>query len=209
MSVVSEITTRPPKTLTNNYNGQHLKPHPISVKEYDEMIEKGIYDENDQIELLGGIIVEKMPKGNEHSIYNDIVATYFIEKLSRKVYVRNQNPIWLDEYSKPEPDIVLAVPPFSKYFNSPPTPNEIFLVLEVSDTTLGYDRNTKAEAYARAGIQQYLVLNVQDKTVEDYREPSDDGFQSKQTHRIGQEFNLVAFPEISIAVSDFLPVEKE
>lgn len=207
MSVVSEITTRPPKTLTDNFNGQNLKLHPISVKEYDEMIEKGVFDENDQIELLGGVIVEKMPKGNKHSIYNDIVATYFIEKLSGKVYVRNQNPIWLDEFSEPEPDVVLAKPPFSRYFKSPPTPDEIYLVLEVSDTTLGYDRNTKGEAYARAGIQQYLVLNVQDKTIEDYREPSEDGFQSKQTHRIGQEFNLVAFPEVMILVSDFLPSE--
>jgi hypothetical protein len=53
------------------------------------------------------------------------------------------------------------------------------------------------------------VLNVQDKTIEDYREPSADGFQSKQTYRVGQSFNLVAFPEITISVSDFLPSEKE
>lgn len=207
MSIVSEITTRSPKTLTDNFNGQNIKLHPISVKEYDEMIEKGVFDENDQIELLGGVIVDKMPKGRKHSTCNDIIATYFVQKLGDKVCVKNQNPIWLDEFSEPEPDIVLAKLPLTRYFEAHPTPNEIYLILEVSDTTLGYDRNTKAEAYSRAGIQQYLVLNIQNKTIEDYREPSADGYQNKQTYRIGHHFNLVAFPEISIAVSDFLPNE--
>lgn len=206
MSAVSEIT-QSAKTLTGNFNGQNLKLRQITVQEYDAMIQSGVFDENDQVELLNGAIVEKMPKGNEHSIYNDIVATYFIQKLSGKVYVRNQNPIWLDEFSKPEPDVVLVELPFSRYFKSPPTPEEIYLILEVSDSTLGYDRNTKGEAYSRAGIQQYLVLNVQEKTIEDYREPSADGFQAKQTYRIGQEFNLVAFPEVMIDVSDFFPNE--
>ena len=119
--------------------------------------------------------------------------------------VRNRNPIWLDEYSEPEPDIVLAVFKEDEYENSHPRPEEIYLIPEVSDSTLGYDRDTKGDAYARAGIRQYLVLNVQDKTLEDYREPGADGFQSKQTLRAGQEFNLVAFPELILNVSDFLP----
>ncbi|MEO6588851.1 MAG: Uma2 family endonuclease, partial [Pyrinomonadaceae bacterium] len=77
-----------------------------------------------------------------------------------------------------------------------------------SDSTLGYDRNTKGEAYARAGIEQYLVLNIQEKTLEDYREPGADGFQSKQTLRAGQQIDLVAFPDLNLNVSDFLPSEK-
>ena len=99
------------------------------------------------------------------------------------------------------------MPPCERYVKGHPTPEEIYLILEVSDSTLSYDRNTKGEAYARAGIRQYLVLNVQEKTLEDYREPGADGFQSKQTLRAGQEFNLVAFPEIKLNVSDFLPPE--
>ncbi len=204
MSTVTEISTSIPP-LTGNFNGQNLKLRQITVEEYDLMIKTGVFDENDQVELLNGAIVEKMPKGTNHANYNDIIATLLIQQLGNKVCVRNQNPIWLDEFSEPEPDIVLVELPFQKYFKAHPTPNEIYLILEVSDSTLGYDRNTKGEAYARAGICQYLVLNVPEKLLEDYREPSANGFQSKQTYRTGQQFNLVAFPEISLNVSDFLP----
>jgi Uma2 family endonuclease len=207
MSAVIEIP-QSVQPLTGNFNGQTLQLRRITVKEYDAMIESGVFDENDRIELLNGAIVEKMPKGPNHATLNDIIATELIKKLGDKVCVRNQNPIWLDEFSEPKPDIVLVEPPFKRYFNGHPTPDEIFLILEVSDSTLGYDRNTKGEAYARAGIRQYLVLNVPEKTVEDYREPGADGFQSKQTHRAGQEFSLVAFPEIFLKVDDFLPIEK-
>ncbi|MEJ7699798.1 MAG: Uma2 family endonuclease [Pyrinomonadaceae bacterium] len=83
------------------------------------------------------------------------------------------------------------------------------MIIEIADSTLDYDRNTKSLAYARAEIQQYLLLNVQDRTIEDYREPSADGYQSKQTYRAGQTFNLTAFPDVQLEVNNFLPVEKE
>lgn len=207
MSAVIEISSQTQPAIDNS-NNQTLKLRQITVAEYDLMIESGVFDENDQIELLNGVIIEKMPKGTKHAALNDIVATRFINELGQKVYVRNQNPIWLDKFSEPEPDIVLATPPVEKYFENHPTPDEILLILEVADSTLSYDRITKGEAYARAGIRQYILLNVQEKTLEDYREPGADGFQSKQTYRSGQSFNLVAFPETLFQVKDFLPVEK-
>ena len=207
MSTVPEISTSMPP-LIGNFNGQNLKLRQITVEEYDLMIQNGVFDEDDQVELLNGAIVEKMPKGPSHATFNDIIATRFIQKLGDKVCVRNQNPVWLDEFSEPEPDVALVEPPFEKYFKGHPTPNEIYLILEVSDSTLGYDRITKGDAYARAGIRQYIVLNVQEKLLEDYREPSADGFQSKQTYRAGQQFNLVVFPDVLLSVDDFLPAEK-
>lgn len=204
MSSVTEITPSMP-ILTGNFNGQNLKLRQITVEEYDEMIKNGVFDENDQVELLNGAIVEKMSKGTKHSAANDCAMRVFYCHFGETVFIRNQNPIWLDEFSEPKPDVVLAMTKEDEYENSHPTPDEIYLILEVSDTTLGYDRNTKGEAYARAGIRQYLVLNVQEKTLEDYREPSANEFQTKQTHRAGQTFNLVAFPEISLQVSDFFP----
>jgi Uma2 family endonuclease len=207
MSTVPEISTSTPP-LIGNFNGQNLKLRRITVEEYDTMIRNGVFDEDEQVELLNGAILEKMPKGPKHATFNDIIATRFIQKLGDKVCVRNQNPIWLDEFSEPEPDIVLVEMPFEKYLDSHPTPAEIYLILEVSDSTLGYDRTIKYEAYARAGIRQYIVLNVQERLLEDYREPGADGFQSKQTYRTGQQFNLVAFPDILLSADEFLPVEK-
>ena len=207
MSAVIE-TVPQTQNLIGNFNGQNVKLRRITVGEYDAMIESGVFDENDQVELLNGAIVEKMPKGNSHSAATDRIAKFFDRNFNEILFVRNQNPIWLDEFSEPEPDIVLATLKADEYENSHPTAKEIYLIMEVSDSTLSYDRNTKGEAYARAGIRQYLVLNVQEKTLEDYREPGADGFQSKQTLRAGQEFNLVSFPDISLKVNDFLPIEK-
>ncbi len=197
--------------LTNGANGNSnnsMRLRSFTVKEYDSLIETGFFDENDQIELLNGVIIEKMPKGTKHSSATDRATRIFYRVLSNQAAIRNQNPIWLDDLSEPEPDIVLAAVDPNDYESKHPTPADIYLILEVSDTTLSFDRNAKSLAYARAGIQQYLLLNINDETVEDYREPGSDGFQSKQTYRREQSFKLVAFPEISLAVAEFLPTEK-
>jgi Uma2 family endonuclease len=208
MSAVIETNSQA-SPVTGNFNNQTVKLRQITTQEYDLMIESGVFDENDHIELLNGVIIEKMPKGTKHANLNDIIATRFIIQLKEKVCVRNQNPIWLDDFSEPEPDIVLANPPFEKYFENHPRPEDIFLILEIADSTVGYDRNTKGLAYARAGIKQYLLLNVQEKTLEDYRDPGAEGFQSKQTYRADSSFNLVAFPEITFHAKDFLPIEND
>lgn len=202
MSIVVE-TSQSTAPLFVVFDGQNLKLRRISVKEYDAMIESGVFDEDDRIELLNGAIIEKMPKGTKHAALNDIIAARLIQKLAENACVRNQNPVWLDEFSEPEPDIVLAKPPLEKYYNRHPIPEDVFLILEVSDSTLGYDRRAKSLAYSKAGIRQYLLLNVREQTIEDYRQPSADGYQSKQTYHAGQIFNLDAFPEVSLPVSDF------
>ena len=143
-----------------------------------------------------------MPKGIKHAAINDLVAEIFREKLGNRVIIRNQNPIVLDDYSEPEPDIVLAKPPRKIYLERHPTPEDILLIIEISDSTLGRDRVTKSLAYAKAGIQQYIIFNVQDNSLEDYRNPATDGYQSKQTYRNNDKFNLTAFPDVEINVDD-------
>jgi Uma2 family endonuclease len=209
MSAVLEIQQTASEQNTNGVSTAGVKPHPISVAVYDKMIEHGIFDENDNLELLNGVLIEKMTKGIRHAALNDLLGDLFREKLGNKIYVRLQNPIVLDDFSEPESDVVLAKPPRQTYFKRHPKPEDIFLVLEISDSTVAYDRNTKAAAYARAGIQQYLLLNLQNETLEDYREASADGYQFKQTLRAGQTFELVAFPEFEFNVSEFLPSTNE
>lgn len=192
----------------NNGAANGVKLHRFTVKVYDEMIKHGILTTNDKVELLNGEILEKMPKGEIHASINDWIGEFLRERLGKKVIVRYQNPIILDDFSEPEPDLVLAKPPRETYFKGHPKSEDIFLIVEISDSTLSFDRNAKADAYARAGIIQYLIVNVQNSTVEDYREPGADGFQSKQTLRGGQTFNLVAFPKTKIKVDNFLSPEK-
>src|SRR5262249_33243161 len=128
------------------------KIHPLSVEIYDSMIKNGILTENDNVELLNGAIIEKMPKGEKHAYFNDLIGDFVKELLGKSVIVRNQNPVILNDFSEPEPDIVLCRPPRENYIAKHPSPEDILLIIEVSDTTLYFDRNDKAQAYAAAGI---------------------------------------------------------
>jgi Uma2 family endonuclease len=195
MSAVLERTI--PKTEAYQ-NGQVFNVRLISVKNYEEMFEHGILTSEDKVELLNGVLIEKMPKGKKHASANDKIARFFYRIFDEKVIIRNQNPIILDDISEPEPDIVLAKWNETEYAESHPTPKDILLIMEISDTTLAYDRETKAKAYSRNGIQQYLLLNLNNQTLEDFREPSEDGYQSKRTWRKGDSLDLVAFPEVEI-----------
>ncbi len=195
MSAVLERTIS--NTVTNG-----VKPHLITVDEYDRMIEAGIYTENDRIELLNGEIIEIMPKGPKHTAANSRIVRFLIKLFDEKAIVRGQDPIRLDDFSEPEPDIVLANWDEKEYSENHPTPADVLLIMEISDTTLAYDREAKARAYSRNGIQQYLLLNLQNETLEDYREPNADGYGAKRTYRSGDVFNLVAFPEIEIKFDD-------
>ncbi len=200
MSAVLEFTEK----TAENGNGIYVKkPHLFTVETYELMIKHGIFTENDNVELLNGEIIDKMPKGTKHCYLNDLIGDVLKGKLGAKVYVRTQNSMILDDYSEPEPDILICKPPRSLYLEKHPTPSDIWLVLEVSDSTLYLDRNSKGNAYARANIEQYLIVNVENNTIEDYRQPSSDGYQWKQTYKIGDNFGLVAFPEIEIKVTDF------
>ena len=195
MSAVLDRTI--PEQTTNG-----VKPRLITVAEYNRMIEAGIYTENNHIELLNGEIIELMPKGPKHTAANSRIVRFFIRLFDEKIIVRGQDPIWLDGISEPEPDIVLAKWSETDYSESHPTPADILLVMEISDTTLIYNREAKARAYSRNGIRQYLLLNLKNETIEDFREPSEDGYQFKRTLRKGDSFNLVAFPEIEINLDD-------
>lgn len=204
MSAVLELTEKEEKIGTNGSGVYVKKSHLINVKTYDLMIKHRILTENDNVELLNGEIIDKMPKGTKHTSATRLITKFFYRTLGEKVVIQVQDPILLDDLSEPEPDIVLAKSDKKEYAERHPAPEDILLIVEVSDSTLYFDRNEKGEAYSRAGIQQYLIINVENKTIEDYRQPGADGFQSKQTYKIGEKFTLTAFPEIQINVEDFL-----
>lgn len=204
MSAVLELTEKEEKISTNGGDVYVKKPHLISVKTYDLMVKHGILTENDNVELLNGEIIAKMPKGTKHTSVTRFITKFFYRTFGDNVVIQVQDPILLDDLSEPEPDIILAKFDEKEYAERHPTPEDILLIVEVSDSTLYFDRNEKGEAYSRAGIQQYLIVNVENKTIEDYRQPGKDGFQSKQTYKIGEKVTLIAFPEIEINVRDFL-----
>jgi hypothetical protein len=98
-----------------------------------------------------------------------------------------------DDFSEPEPDIALVRPPDERYVANHPRPEDVFLILEIADSSLPYDRDVKCPLFARNGI-----LQLQTRELEDYREPSAEGYRSKKTYAEDESFNLVAFPKLSI-----------
>ena len=177
----------------------------LTTAEYEQMIAAGIFNEDDRVELLEGVIVEMSPKSALHAALNEEANDYFKNRLKARAVVRSQNPILLSDLSEPEPDIVIARPPKERYYAQHPEPTDVLLVMEIAESSIRLDRNAKSRLYAGAGIVQYLILNVNRMEIEDYREPSADGYRSKQTYTTEQSFDLVAFPGLTVKVSDLLP----
>lgn len=177
----------------------------FTVAEYYQMAEVGLLRPDERTELLEGEIIVMSPQGSKHAAGGSRTGDIFRALLGTRVIVREQYPIHLDDESEPEPDVVIALPDENYYEDHHPTPEEILLVLEVSDSSLEIDRVRKQRLYAKAGIRQYCLLNIQTHELEDYRQPSADGYRSKQTYARTEAFTLAAFPALQVLVADLLP----
>lgn len=180
-----------------------LDVYRLRVEDYDKMIEYGIFGEDERIELLDGVLVKMSPKGIRHRNSTYLASTFFQEKFGRNIVTQSQDPIRLDDFSEPEPDIVLAKAPLSNYALRHPAPKDILLIMEIADSSVAIDRQ-KAQKYAENGIAQYLILNLNTNEIEEYREPDTEGYRFKKTYTKDESFNLVAFPDVSVKVSDLL-----
>ena len=172
-----------------------------SVQEYHQMIATGILNER-HVELLAGKIIEMSPEGPLHRKINDSMAEYLREKLRGKAKVYESHPVTLPD-SEPEPDIAIVKLPVSLYDSRHPSAEEIYLLIEISDSTLEKDLEQKRIAYARTGILEYWVVNLKASQLIRFTDPLDDAYQSQQTYTQGN-FSLVAFPEISVSVGELI-----
>ena len=107
-------------------------------------------------------------------------------------------------YSEPEPDVVLLKPAPDDYASHHPTPDDVFLLIEISDSTLDFDRGKKLQIYARAGISEFWIVNLQDSTIEVYREPHFTGYEKKVLLRAGEKASPAAFQDAAIDVAELL-----
>jgi len=146
----------------------------LSVDRYHSMIENGILTDEDPVELLEGWLVFKMPKNPPHRAATRIVRMAIESILPSGWYVDSQEPIALFD-SEPEPDVVVVRGDTRQYLDRHPGPEDIALVVEVSDTTLQRDRSLKKRIYARAGIPIYWIVNLLDRQIEGYTQPFGEG----------------------------------
>ncbi len=176
--------------------------HQFTVEDYGRMIETGIIHENDAVELIRGEIIKKMPGGRLHVASVNRLNQLLVTRLVGRAIVSVQNPVVLSD-SEPEPDLALLEPRDDFYASAKPTGTDARLVIEVSDSTLEYDREIKLAIYAQAGIEEMWIVNLTRSEIETYRDPQPDGsYRVHETFKQGDSIRLLAFPDVTLGVSD-------
>jgi Uma2 family endonuclease len=158
-----------------------LQRRKLSVDDFHRMGEAGILGEDDRIELIDGELIEMAPIGVLHAAIVNELAGILITAVGRGGIVSIQNPLALPPHNEPQPDISLLKHRPDKYRTSLPSAEDVLLVIEVADTTLRYDRDIKAPLYARHGIPEVWVVDLQRESVTVYRQPGPEGYREITT----------------------------
>ena len=169
-----------------------------TVDDYHRMIAAGIL-ENRRVELLAGEIVLMPPEGPSHTYYGGSLADLFRRKLSDRTLVRSAVPITLPNEDEPEPDIAVVQGAWDRYKDRHPYPEDIFLVVEVSDSTLKKDTTQKRKTYAAANIPEYWVLNLKANELIVYRTPEAGNYTSERRFSHGS-ISPISFSDLSFSV---------
>jgi Uma2 family endonuclease len=176
----------------------------FTVHEYHQMAQAGILHEDHRVELIEGEIVQMASIGSRHAACVDRLTQLFVMRVAGRAIVRVQNPILLNEYSEPQPALALLRPRPDFYAAAHPWPQDILLVVEVADTSAGIDRAAKIPLYARTGITEIWLVDLQEGRVEVHRQPTLQGYQLVQYLGRGNSLALEAFPDLTLAVDDIL-----
>lgn len=175
----------------------------FSVDEYYKMIELGMLKDYEKAEIIDGELIKKMTIGDRHAAIVNILNRFFVKNVSDDVLVSIQNPLRISDYNEPEPDIVLS--DLTKYDGKRhPRPEEVILLVEVSDATLKYDRDVKLPLYAEAGIAEILIVNLKKNIIEIHQNPFDDIYQTVKIYKPGETINLNVFPNLELEVDKIL-----
>jgi Uma2 family endonuclease len=176
----------------------------LSVQDYHRMVEAGILAADERVELIEGQLYKMAAKGTAHSAAVTRLDRVLSRLLTDKALLRFQDPVQLSNFSEPEPDIAIVQIDPLDYEDHHPTPEEVFWLIEVADTTLRRDRDLKVPVYGRSGIQEYWILDVQERCLYVYREPGPTGYRVQQTLSEQDTIAPLAFPECEVAIREFL-----
>ena len=174
------------------------------VEEYYRIAETGILDPDERVELIEGKIIRMAAKGIAHVIAGRRSHNLLEARLGGRVLVWTQDPIRLNDYSEPEPDIALVMPPLERYRDRHPTASDVYLIIEIADTTINNDCQKKSRVYARSGIADYWVLDVVDRQLHVFREPGKDAYQNESIFSENEAVSLLAFPDVNLVVGEML-----
>jgi Uma2 family endonuclease len=166
-------TTRPAGARLATSSG--LVPYLVTVRQFERMIDARIFSDGDHVELLGGLLVDKMTKNDPHNFTVGELGEALRAIVKRDRVVREEKPVVLGRFSRPEPDLAVARGPRERYRSVAPKPPDLGLLIEVADTTYLKDRGKKWAQYAASRIPVYWIVNLPERRVEVYTEPSGRG----------------------------------
>ena len=178
--------------------------HYFNVDEYYRMAEVGLLSADDRVELIDGEIVEMSPIGSTHGGTVKRSSAFLNRKLGESVIVSVQDPIRLNDFSEPQPDLALLKPREDFYSKSHPTPEDVLVVIEVADTSVDYDRNVKLPLYARAGIPEAWLMVLSKDVIEVYSQPKNGKYQKVQRLKRGKTLVSPTMTGFSCRVEDLL-----
>jgi len=175
----------------------------FTVDDYDRMIESGVFEGRDgvRVELLYGEIVEMNPPNPPHDYVVDLLNYWSIDVTNRnEIWVRIPNCLGIPEFdSVPEPDV--AWMKTRDYRQRRPEPEDLLLLIEVAESSLGKDRHVKGKLYAEAGVQDYWIVDLNNSRIEVYRRPDDGVFLSHETYGSGEFVSPLVLPDVKLDVS--------
>lgn len=187
-------------------------PRRWSRADYARLGELGFF-RDERVELIGGQVIEMSPEGPRHAAVTEVVrralATIFPPD---RYYIRTEKPLALGEWDEPAPDVTVVEGEPVAYMGEHPTAGQALVVVEISDTTLAYDRGHKADVYAAADIADYWIISLPERLVEVCRQPiahadSETSYRYAERHRWrpGEAIVPLAAPDQSVPVADVLP----
>jgi len=176
----------------------------FTVQDYYRMAQAGILRPEDRVELIDGEIIEMSPMGYRHALCVGRITTLFIRAFGDRVTLQPQNPLRLSKWTEPQPDIVLFKPRADFYEKKRPTPADVLLTVEVSDTSLSKDQKIKLPKYAEAGISEYWIGDLRHNILYVYRSPKGKSYDTILTFHPGDSVSVFAFPDINFRVDELL-----
>jgi Uma2 family endonuclease len=174
----------------------------ITTNRYQMMVATGVLTKYDRIELIEGDMVDMAPIGTKHSAITSRLHELFVLAVSRSATVVSGGPVNLGEYSEPQPDLMLLKRRADFYSGKIPEAADVLLLIEVSDSSLAFDQTVKLSLYARYGVAEYWVVDVEGRRIVTYREPTVKGYVRKVEVAAADIVIPQAFPHVKIPAGD-------
>jgi Uma2 family endonuclease len=198
------MKTKEPRRTEDDMLPVELPRHRFTVEEYHRLGELGFFTEDDRVELIRGEIVDMNPIGSKHLACVTNLTHMLVERSRGRYFVSVQNSFGAVDDSEPQPDFTLLRRRPSQNDEEIPSGGDVLVIIEVSDTTLAYDRDVKLPLYAETGIPEAWIVDLGGKKIEVYSEPSPDGYKATRVFTAGEGVRSTVIEDLSVPVDEVL-----